>query len=149
MIAGVLARAMVARLGTVSRTGRPHVNPIYFVVVGGRMWMGTTSTTLAARNVAATGVAQVLLEVEEDPADRRMVRIDGRARLVHEPAVLRRYKRLDARKYFRSARGVRMAVTHLRQLYLTSRYLSSARTGATHCVIEVTPTNFTTVDRVV
>jgi general stress protein 26 len=138
----ILDRAMVARLASVSRSGRPHVNPIYFVPRGDRILLGTTMGTLAARNVAANPAVQILLEVEADPEDARVLRIDGTATLRSEPAILRAYKRMDARKYFRSWRGLWMALTHPRRLMLTRRYLSAAGPGSAHCVIEVEPMSF-------
>jgi hypothetical protein len=131
---------MVARLATVSRNGRPHVNPIFFVVSDSSIHLGTTTQTLAARNVRANPWVQILFEVEEDPAHRRIVRVDGTASVRIEPEILRSYKRLDFRKYFRSAKGFWMALTHLRQLSLTRSYLSPAGSDARHCVIEVAPT---------
>lgn len=136
----VLERAMVARLATVSRTGRPHVNPIYFVLDGPRIWMGTVTGTLAARNVAANPSVQLLFEAEGDPSDRRLVRVDGTATIRTDPELLREYKRRDARKYFRSLRGLVMSLRHLRRLFLTTKYLSTADPESRHCVIEVEPT---------
>jgi hypothetical protein len=131
---------MVARLATVSRSGRPHVNPNYFVVDDARLWLGTMTGTLAARNVAATSFVQVLLEVEQDPIDSTMVRITGTAVVRTEPDVLAEYKRRDARKYFRSRRALLMTVRNLHRLLLTTRYLATTDEDSRHCVIEVEPT---------
>lgn len=61
---------MVARLSTMSKSGRPHVNPIYFVWHNGSIRLGTATGTLAARNVVGNPQVQVLLEVEsEQPID--------------------------------------------------------------------------------
>ena len=139
-------RAMVARLATVSCSGRPHVNPIYFVVHGSRLWLGTATGTLAARNVAANPSVQVLLEVEGDPPDRRLVRITGRATIRTEPGLLKQYRRRDARKYFRSLRGLLMSLRHVHRLFLTTRYLSTTDPTSGHCIIEVVPTRFEVLD---
>lgn len=130
---------MVARLATVSRSGRPHVNPNYFVVDNSRLWLGTMTGTLAARNVAATSSVQVLLEIEQDPGDTTMVRITGTAVVRRERDVLAEYKRRDARKYFRSRRALLMAVRNLHRLVLTARYLGTVDQDSRHCVIEVEP----------
>jgi general stress protein 26 len=140
----LLGRAMVARLATMSRSGRPHANPIYFVVDGSRLWLGTTTGTLAARNVEANPSVQLLFEDEQNPEDDRIVRITGTAAIRTEPDLLKEYKRRDARKYFRSWRSLRMSLRNLYRLLLTSTYLSTANTANTasgHCVIEVEPTH--------
>lgn len=135
----LVERAMVARLATVSRSGRPHVNPIYFVVHDSKLWLGTTTGTLAARNVEANPIVQVLLEVEQEPAGR-LVRITGRASIRTEPDLLAEYKRRDANKYFRSSRGLLMSLRHPHRLFLTSKYLTTTDPTSRHCVIEVEPT---------
>lgn len=134
----ILEASMVARIATVSSNGRPHVNPLYFVLDGDDICLGTTTETLAARNVRANAFVQILFEVEGDESAKTL-RVSGPATLVHEPAALRQYKRKDARKYFRSPAALWMSITHLRQLFLTSRYLSPAKTGSAHCLIRVEP----------
>jgi hypothetical protein len=131
---------MVARVATVSRSGRPHVNPNYFVVDDSRLWLGTTTGTLAARNVAVNPAVQLLFEIERDPADSRLMRITGSAAIRTEPDLLKEYKRRDVRKYFRSLRGLLMSLRHLHRVFLTSKYLSTTDPTNRHCVIEVEPT---------
>jgi general stress protein 26 len=138
----LLEGAKVARLASISRSGRPHVNPNYFVIEGSRLWLGTTTGTLAARNVAANPSVQLLLEIERDPSDLRLVRITGNATIRTEPDLLKEYKRRDARKYFLSLRGLLMSLRHLHRLFLTSKYLFTTDPTSRHCVIEVEPTRF-------
>lgn len=140
LVQHLLKRAMVARMATVSRSGRPHVNPNYFVVDGSRLWLGTTTGTLAARNVAVNPAVQLLFEVEEDPTDSRLMRITGTAAIRTEPDLLKEYKRRDVRKYFRSLRGLLMSLRHMHRVFLTSKYLSTSDPANRHCVIEVEPT---------
>ncbi len=137
----ILNGCMVARLCTMSSGGRPHVNPIYFVLDDGTIRAGTATGTLAARNVVANPNVQILFEIESRSADRRLLRVTGDAVVLTDPEVLRDYRRRDAQKYFRSMRGLWMSLTHIRQLFLTRRYLGSADPGTTHCVIEVNITN--------
>lgn len=143
----LLERAMVARLATMSRSGRPHVNPNYFVVEGSRLWLGTTTGTLAARNVAANPSVQLLLEDERDPSDLRLMRITGNATIRTEPDLLKQYKRRDARKYFGSVAALRMSLRHLHRLVLTSEYLSTADPASRHCVIEIASTRIEILER--
>jgi general stress protein 26 len=146
LVQHLLDRSMVARLATLSRSGRPHVNPNYFVVDGSHLWLGTMTGTLAARNVAATSSVQVLLEDERDPTDLRQVRITGRATIRTEPDLLKEYQRRDVRKYFRSMRGLLMSLRHLHRLLLTSKYLSTTGPASRRCVIDVEPTQFEILD---
>jgi len=69
----IVRRSMVARIATVSRGGRPSVTPIYFVPMGGRIWLATLDWTLAARNVNADPRVSVLVDTECDPGDRRVL----------------------------------------------------------------------------
>ena len=140
LVQHLLKRAMVARMATISRSGRPHVNPNYFVVDDSRLWLGTTTGTLAARNVAVNPAVQLLFEIEEDPTDSRLMRITGTAAIRTEPDLLKEYKRRDVRKYFRSLRGLLMSLRHLHRVFLTSKYLSTSDPTNRHCVIEVEPT---------
>lgn len=140
-VSHILERAMVARLATVSKTGRPHANPLYFVVEGPHIHLGTVLGTLAARNVAANPAVQILFEVESDPDDQRVVRVEGAAEIRTDREMLRRYRRRDARKYFGSPRSWWLTLTHTHQMWLTRRYLSAAGANEGHCVIVVEPTN--------
>ena len=56
----ILEKAMVARIATMSRNGRPHLNPLYFVVADGHVHLGTAGYTLAAHNVEANPTVQIL-----------------------------------------------------------------------------------------
>ena len=138
VVVGLLRRAMVARIGTVSRTGRPHLNPLYFVTHGGLIRLGTVANTLAARNVGANPVATILFEVEADPDDRRVLRIDGRAEVRTDPSTVRSYLVADARKYMVTRQGITNAMGHLRCLPALRRYLGDPAGGGSS-VIEVTP----------
>ena len=103
--------------------------------------MGTTTGTLAARNVAGNPHVQLLFEDEQNPTDKRLVRVSGTATVRTDPDLLKRYKRRDAREYFRSLRALLMSLRHMHRLYLTTRYLSTDPTSG-HCVIEVDATRF-------
>lgn len=80
-----LRRAMVARIATVSRNGRPHVNPLYFVCGNGKIYLGTTDRTLAALNVKANPRVTILFDIESEPDDRRILRIQGMRRCAPTP----------------------------------------------------------------
>jgi general stress protein 26 len=103
-VLAILRRSMVARIATLSRSGRPSINPLYFVYVHGRIWLGTSEWTLAARNTRADPRVSILFEVEQDPSGHRMLHISGRADVRTDLKGQRSYNRRVARKYVPLAR---------------------------------------------
>jgi nitroimidazol reductase NimA-like FMN-containing flavoprotein (pyridoxamine 5'-phosphate oxidase superfamily) len=95
----VMRRSMVARIATLSRNGRPSINPLYFVYLNGHIWLGTVDWTLAAHNIKADPRVSVLFEVEQDPSDRRVLRIRGRASVRTDRKAQRSYNLRAAWKY--------------------------------------------------
>ena len=137
-VAEILRRAMVARICTVSRTGRPHLNPLYFVTYGDLIRLGTGTTTLAAHNVRANPVVTILFEVEAEPDDRRVLRIEGRAEVRTDRSTVRSYLVADARKYMATPAGLLNALRHVRCFPALRHYFNDPAGGGS-CVIEVTP----------
>jgi nitroimidazol reductase NimA-like FMN-containing flavoprotein (pyridoxamine 5'-phosphate oxidase superfamily) len=135
----ILQRSMVARIATLSRNGRPSINPLYFVYLNGHIWLGTVEWTLAARNVKADPRVSVLLEVEQDRSSHRVLRISGQARVRTERKVQRSYALRVARKYLLTPGGIRHYLAHMRQLKLQHNYHAQAAEKGRPCVIEVTP----------
>lgn len=140
VMAEILGRAMVARIATVSSNGRPHVNPLYFVCGKGRIHLGTTDRTLAARNVSANRRVTLLFNVEREPDDLRILRIDGNAVVRTDMAASRWYIVRDLRKYIFSRRGLVNTLAHTRLLPLVGRFVSSGEKGRA-CVLEVDPSS--------
>jgi general stress protein 26 len=134
----ILRRAMVARIATVSRNGRPHVNPLYFLCGNGKIYLGTTDQTLATRNVKADPRVTILFNVESEPNDRRVLRIRGSAIVRTDSKLCRWYVVRDLRKYFMSRRGIGNALAHARLLPVVRRFISSGEKGE-ECVLEVRP----------
>jgi pyridoxamine 5'-phosphate oxidase-like protein len=135
----VLRRCMVARIATLSRTGRPSITPLYFVYVPGHIWLGTVEWTLAARSVQADPRVSVLFEVERDPCAHQILRISGRAIVRTDPKGQRSYNLRVARKYVLTPGGIRHYLAHLRQLKLRRHYAAQNVSTGQPCVIEVTP----------
>ncbi|MUL81325.1 MULTISPECIES: pyridoxamine 5'-phosphate oxidase family protein [unclassified Mycolicibacterium] len=136
--ADILRRAMVARIATVSRTGRPHVNPLYFVYGKGRIYLGTVDRTLAALNIKANPRVTILFNVEREPNDARVLRIHGDATVRTDTKLYRWYVVHDVWKYFVSRRGFANTLAHARLLPLVRRFVTSGEKGV-ECVIEVRP----------
>ena len=137
-VSEILGRAMVARIATVSKHGRPHVNPLYFVVVDGHIHLGTATSTLASHNVGACPAVQVLFEIEAEPDDRRVLRLDGTAVVRTEPALIKQYRTGVAHKYVITPRGLWNMLVHPRQWRPMRRHLA----GGAGCVLDVTPTSW-------
>jgi general stress protein 26 len=134
----ILGRAMVARIATVSRNGRPHVNPLYFVCGNGKIYLGTTDGTLAARNVKANPRVTILFNVEREPGDHRVLRINGNAKVRTDFSQNRWYVLRDLRKYILTRRGLANTLAHARLLLLVARFVASGEKGKA-CVFEVRP----------
>jgi pyridoxamine 5'-phosphate oxidase-like protein len=135
----VLRRCMVARIATLSRTGRPSITPLYFIAPGGRIWLGTSEWTLAARSVQADPRVSVLFEVEQDRSSRMVLRISGCASVRTDPKAQRSYNLRVARKYVLTPGGIRHYLAHMQQLKLQHTYHAQSAEKGQACVIEVTP----------
>lgn len=130
-----LDRAMVGRIATVSRTGRPHVNPLYFYVADGNIHLGTAVYTLAAHNVRANPGVQILFDDERSGVAERLLRVDGTATVRTEPLVLKNYLHAITRKYILTPAGIWNMLRHPRQWIPMRRHVL----GGGACVIEVEP----------
>ena len=139
VVLNLLSRSMVARIATLSRNGRPSVNPLYFIYQNGKVWLGTADWTLAVRNVKANPRVSILFEVECDRKNRQLLSISGPASVRNDPQILRLYSLRVVRKYILTPGGIINWLTHPRELWLRRYYSAqSAQKGRT-CVIEVSP----------
>ncbi len=139
VVLDILRWSMVARIATLSRSGRPSVNPLYFIYLNGKIWLGTPAWTLAARNVKANSRVSVLFNVEQDPGDYRVLRISGQARVRTDREATRSYNPRVARKYILTRGGIYNWLTHPRQLWLRRYYTAQSAQKGLASVIEVTP----------
>jgi uncharacterized pyridoxamine 5'-phosphate oxidase family protein len=138
----VLRRSMVARIATVSKHGRPSINPLYFVHQGNKIWLGTPDWTLAVRNVKANPQVSVLFESERDTSDQRVLRITGRAEVRTDKQALRSYNLRAALKYLLTPAGIRNSLTHWRQVPLKRYYHAQSAERGGPSVIVITPERF-------
>jgi general stress protein 26 len=138
-VADVLRRARVARIATVSRNGRPHVNPLYFVMANGKIYLGTVDRTLAALNVKADPRVTILFNIEREPGDSRILTVRGIAVVRTDPKLIRWYVIRDIQRYFMNRRGLWNVLAHARLIPAVRRFISSGEKGE-ECVIEVRPT---------
>jgi hypothetical protein len=54
-------------LATVRPDGRPHLAPVWFVLVDGHVWVGTGASSVKVRNLGANPRATLALEDTVDP----------------------------------------------------------------------------------
>ncbi len=135
----ILRRSMVARIATLSSNGRPSINPLYFIQLNGHIWLGTSSWTLAARNVKADPRVSILFAVERDRTDRRVLQINGQARVDTDQQVQRVYARRVARKYVLTPRGILHYMMNFRLLLPMHDYHAQSAAKGPACVIDVIP----------
>ena len=131
----VLRKAMIARVVTVSPSGRPMIMPLWFVVLNGRIYMNNAATSPTVRNIEAD--PHVLLMFEG--VDGEVVRMRGTARYVRGAAMLRRVVRASLPKYYLSPHAVRLTLRDLPRVPTMLRYYRE-RTDAG--MIEVTPESY-------
>src|SRR4030095_5380227 len=105
-------RAMVARIATLSHSGRPSITPLYFVYVNNHLWLGTAEWTLAAREAKANPHVSVLLELEQNPNDGRVLRIMGNATVRTDPKIMNSSNLRMALKYILTPGGIRNRLSH-------------------------------------
>jgi PPOX class probable F420-dependent enzyme len=96
----------VARLASVTESGRPHIVPFTFVLDGDRIYSAvdakpkTTTSLRRLRNIRANPEVAVLADhYDEDWARLWWVRADGRAAVLDEPRQMARPLALLAGRY--------------------------------------------------
>ncbi len=139
VVRDILGRCMVARIATLSRTGRPSVNPLYFIYQHGHIWLGTADWTLAARNAAHNPHVSLLFQLEEGANSDQLLRVSGNARVWTDREIVRTYGLRVVFKYLLPTKAIRNILAHSRQVRLQRLYSAqSAQKGKT-CIIDVTP----------
>lgn len=108
----LLEGTRTAKLAVTRRDGRPHVDPIWFVLDGDDVVFTTGATSVKARCLRRDG--RVSLCVDDERPPYAFVRIDGHAALGEDPAELLRFATLIGGRYMGAARaeefGARNAV---------------------------------------
>ncbi len=134
-----LRRSMVARIATLSRSGKPSITSLYFVYAEGHLWLGTDDWTLAARQIKSNPHVSVLLQIEREPGRKRILRITGSAAVKTDAQILRSSDLRLAFKYVLTPGAIlnRLAYLHLRRA-LSGYHAQNANKGL-RCVIDVTP----------
>jgi general stress protein 26 len=130
----IVRRAKIVRIATVSRTGRPQIMPLWYIVDRGRILMSNAETSPTVRNIAGDPRAVLLFE---DAPGGRYVRVEGTARYTREAELQRRLVKGSIAKYYLSPGALLSAARNLRRLGTLRRYYRERAAAAG--VIEVTP----------
>ncbi len=133
-----IRRSMVARIATLSRSGRPSITPLYFVYVNGHLCLGTAVWTLAAREAKANPRVSVLLQNELNPNDHRTLRITGRANVRTDASMMRSSTLRMALKYVLTPGALRNRLSNLPLLQAEVRYKAQSAEKGPACIIEIT-----------
>ena len=95
------SRLALARLATADRHGRPHVVPVWFSHVRGKIVVPSPLNTLKVRNIKERPAASLVIDSYSGKLKARGVFMEGRARIVTGPRS-RRLNRLVHAKYLGS-----------------------------------------------
>ena len=98
-IAAFLRDGVTMRLATVSAAGEPHVVPVWYELDGDTIRIGTHSSTVKAKNVAASRRAAFCVDVGVRSPGVRGVAGSGSAQLVDEPDRAREIARRIISRY--------------------------------------------------
>ncbi|HKE11263.1 MAG TPA: pyridoxamine 5'-phosphate oxidase family protein [Myxococcota bacterium] len=134
IVRGFLRDSFVARVATQSRSGRPSLTPLWFIVDRGHLYMATGQATLAARNAVANPEVAILLDGEAAGRSECVLRVHGKA-TVHSGFPTWRVLARLALKYYVAPPAARAELAHAAQWRLRTRYYAQGQSA----VIEVAP----------
>jgi uncharacterized pyridoxamine 5'-phosphate oxidase family protein len=133
-----LRKSMVARIATISPSGRPQLMPLFFFLHGGEILMNNAETSATVRNLRHNPDVEVLFLADRARDDRRCLRVRGKATFVQDPALLRQIGLQAIAKYYASPAAIASTLRHLGRLPAMVRYRGERTSG----FIRVTPTSW-------
>ena len=99
-VAKLVARERVCRVGTVGRTGTPHVVPVAHVLVDGKVCFASEGRAKKVENLRSNAHATVTVDLyTEDWSSLKGVMIQGTAALIERGPRFRKLRRLLYEKY--------------------------------------------------
>jgi len=131
-----IRRARIARIATVSASGRPSVNPLYYTVRHDELWLGTPTWTLAARNCSVNSSVQLLIDSRLHGVTTTL-RVVGRARVLTDRQSVRAYNWAAAVKYVVRPRNLANSLVHRHQLSMRRDYHRQSAERGPSAVIAV------------
>ena len=84
-VAAFLAASRKVQLGTINKDGTPHLVPMFFAMVDGRIAFWTYAKAQKSRNIERDPRVTCLVEAGEDYAELRGVMLYGTAERVDDP----------------------------------------------------------------
>lgn len=126
-----LGAALTVRIATLSPGGRPHLTPLWFARIEGKIFMGVREGSPAARDIAANPLVALLFEDQG-----RVLRMRGRA-VFRKDALIRRELFHFAPRFLLSPAALRDTLANLGRLPARLRYYRER--GGEGGFIEVTP----------
>lgn len=84
-VAAFLAASRKVQLGTINNDGTPHLVPMFFALVDGRIAFWTYAKAQKSRNIERDPRVTCLVEAGEDYAELRGVMLYGTAERVDDP----------------------------------------------------------------
>lgn len=97
-----LAEQKVCRMATVGKDGMPHVIPMWYVILGGEIYIETTETTKKVKNVKSTKKTALVVDAGDSLYDYRGVMMQGTTEIVNDKAIFERLREAYAQRYFGS-----------------------------------------------
>lgn len=113
-----LARSMVIRLAALSRKGQPNIRCLWFVCLGGRIYIVTANANPSLRGISAHPEVALLFDGERGPRPSRLLRVRGRAVFRGGSRIVGRVTQALVRKYFLAQPGLRNLLAHARKVPL-------------------------------
>lgn len=126
-----MSRAKIVRIATLSRGGRPHLTPLWFARIDGKIYMAVREGSPAGRDIAANPQVALLFEDGD-----RVLRVRGRAAFTREKLVRHELFHF-APRYLVSPAALRDAFRNVGRLRARFRYYGER--GGEGGFIEVTP----------
>ena len=97
-----LAEQKTCRLATVDPQGRPHVAPVWHVILDGEIYIETGGFTKKVRNLKANPQLCLAFDSGDNIHNFKGVVIQGQVEFVRDKALIARFREAFAQRYFGS-----------------------------------------------
>lgn len=141
-------RALLVRLATQSRAGKPLLTPLWFTRDGGKIIMGTRGGSPHARNASVNPAVVMTFSDRQGRPTRRVLRVFGTARVAGYEEMTVWHKAKLAWRYFLQPRSVMHWLKNWRKIGVRNRYYAE-RTDPSMLEITLERTEFVARPRAV
>lgn len=139
-------RALIVRLATQSRAGKPLLTPLWFARDGESIFMGTRRGSPHARNAAANPSVVMILGDRHGRRTKRLLRAFGTARVADYEEMTAWHKVRIAWRYFLEPRSLLHWMANWRRIGVRNRYYAE-RTDPSMLTITLDRAEFVTRER--